>query len=104
MQEEEKGISPAVVVLLPLGLGIAAAVGIAALARAAEPPAPPPGRANLYGKVTDAVTLRHIRDVLVTLDGMQTYTDSAGNYIFGDLAPGSYTLTFEKDGYETAVF
>ena len=35
---EEKGISPAVVIVGGLGLGIAAAVGVAAMAMAAVPP------------------------------------------------------------------
>ncbi|GAI59650.1 unnamed protein product, partial [marine sediment metagenome] len=49
---EEKRISPALVII-PIGLGLAAVVGLAAMAWAA-PPTPPPGLANLYGKVTDA--------------------------------------------------
>jgi len=98
--EEEKRISPAVVIAGGLGLGLVAVVGIAALAMAA-PPAPPPGRANLYGKVTDAVTGDPISGVLVVLNGMQVFTDAQGNYALTDLEPGSYTITFGKEGYET---
>ncbi|GAJ11303.1 unnamed protein product, partial [marine sediment metagenome] len=38
------------------------------------PPTPPPGKANLYGRVTDAETGLALVGVLVTLDGMQTST------------------------------
>lgn len=100
---EEKRVSPAAVIAIGLGLGLVAAVGVAAVAMAA-PPTPPPGRANLYGKVTDSVTGEPIVNVLVTLNGMQVLTDAAGNYAFADLEPGAYTLTFQKEGYQTAVF
>lgn len=102
MPEQERKISPAVAII-PIGLGLAAVVGIAAMAWAA-PPTPPPGRANLYGKVTDAVTGSPISGVLVSLNGYSTYTDNAGNYIFPDLEPGSYVAQFSKYGYLTEVF
>lgn len=103
MAKEERGISPAVV-LIPVGLGLAAALGMAALAWAAPPEEPEPGLANLYGKVADAETGNPIPDVLVTLNGMQTYTDSGGNYTFTNLDPGEYVLQFSKEGYESAVY
>lgn len=65
-------------------------------------PIPPPV-ANLYGVVTDAQTGYAIEGVKVTLDGLVTYTDSLGRYAFEGLSPGSFTITFEKDGYETLV-
>ena len=99
---EERRISPAVAII-PVGLGLAALVGIAALAWAA-PPTPPPGLANLYGKVTDAVTGYPVPGVLVSLNGLTVYTDAGGNYIFEDVDPGEYVLQFSKDGYETAVY
>lgn len=102
--KEERRISPAVAII-PIGLGLAAVAGIAALAFAAPgPPEPPPSLANLYGKVTDAVTGDPIPSVLVTLNGLEAYTDAAGNYIFEDLDPGEYLLQFSKDGYETAIY
>lgn len=101
---EERRISPAVIIPIGLGLGLAAAIGIAALAWAAPPPPPPPGRANLYGKVTDAVTGAPISGVLVSLNGLEVYTDAGGNYIFEDLEPGEYVLEFSKAGYETLVY
>ncbi len=102
VKKEERRISPAIVII-PIGLGLAAVVGLAAMAWAAPPP-PPPGLANLYGKVTDAITGEPIVDVLVTLNGLQVYTDAAGNYIFEDLDPGEYLLQFSKSGYESATY
>ena len=99
---EEKRIPPAVIVV-GLGLGAAVALTYYAVARAAVP-TPPPGLANLYGKVTDAVTGQPIFSVLVTLNGMQVYTNSRGDYIFPDLDPGEYMLQFSKEGYQTEVF
>jgi len=66
------------------------------------PPIPPPV-ANLFGVVGDADTGYALADVKVTIDGLVTYTDSLGRYLFEGLTPGSYTVTFEKDGYETVV-
>ncbi|GAI63715.1 unnamed protein product, partial [marine sediment metagenome] len=91
------------IAIIPIGLGLAAVAGIAALAWAA-PPTPPPGLANLYGKVTDTVTGIPISGVLVSLNGLQVYTDAGGNYIFEDLEPGGYVLQFSKEGYETVVY
>lgn len=102
MPEEERRISPAVAII-PVGLGLAALIGIAALAWAA-PPTPPPGKANLYGKVTDSVTGNPILDVLITLNSLEVYTNSAGNYAFADLDPGEYILRFEKEGYQTLIY
>ena len=102
VKKEERRISPALVII-PIGLGLAAVVGVAALAWAA-PPTPPPGLANLYGKVTDAVTGHPVPGVLVTLNGLTVYTDAGGNYIFEDLEPGEYVLQFSKAGYETAIY
>ena len=99
---EERRISPAVI-----AAGAGAAIGIGALlyflTRAKAPPPPPPGAATLYGIVTDDETGEPIPDVLVTLDGGSTYTDSAGTYTFADIASGEYVLKFSKEGYETAT-
>ena len=64
-------------------------------------PIPPPV-ANLYGVVTDAETGYALQGVKVTIDGLITYTDSLGQYAF-ELTPGSYSIEFSKDGYETLV-
>ncbi|MBA7478566.1 hypothetical protein ES707_13993 [subsurface metagenome] len=96
--EEERGISPALL-LIPVGLGLAVVLGMAALARAAPPEEPEPGLANLYGRVTDADTGASIPGALVTADSLQTYTDAAGDYSFADLDTGSYRIRAEKEGY-----
>jgi len=101
---EERRISPAVI-----AAGAGAAIGIGALLYfltrvEAAPPTPPPGLANLYGKVTDAVTGRPIPQVQVTLNGLEAYTNAGGNYAFADLEPGEYILQFSKEGYEPLVY
>ena len=101
---EEKRISPAIIIgAATAGIGSALLLGLYALAQAA-PPTPPPGLANLYGKVTDAVTGRPIPQVRVMLNGLETYTNAGGNYAFADLEPGEYVLQFSKEGYEPLVY
>ena len=68
----------------------------------AFPPVIPP-TAELYGTVTDADTGYALSGVKVSLDGLVDYTDSYGRYDFEGLTPGSYTIKFEKDGYETVI-
>ncbi len=65
-------------------------------------PIPPPV-ANLYGVVIDAETSYPIEGVKVTIDGLVSYTNASGAYAFEGLAPGSYNITFEKEGYETVT-
>lgn len=87
-----------------VGLGVAGIIGgLVLLTRpaGAEPPPPPaPGLANLYGKVTDATTEQEITGVSVTLNGLQTLTDTNGNYYFLDVEPGEYNIQLSKEGYE----
>ena len=98
---EEREISPLWIIPVGVILGIGAALGAAVLARTA--PAPPPGRATLYGEVTDSVTGEAISGALITLDGSQAYSDADGNYIFEDFDPGEYTLQFSKENKEVAM-
>ena len=101
---EERRISP----LLVAGIGAGAAIGTGLalyfITRAEAAPPPPPGLANLYGKVTDAKTGQPIPGVLVSLNGLEDYTNSQGNYVFADLEPGEYVLQFFKEGYEPLVY
>ncbi|MBA7478568.1 hypothetical protein ES707_13995 [subsurface metagenome] len=60
-----------------------------------------PVLANLYGTVTDADTGQGIAGVRVTTTGAITESDSNGDYTILDLTPGSYTVQFAKDGFET---
>lgn len=59
--------------------------------------------AHLSGQVTDSETGQPIQDVKVSLDGQIKYTDTEGVYTFFDLAPGNYTIKFEKTNYDTLV-
>ena len=63
----------------------------------------PPEEAVLFGKVVDSETGLPVSGVLVTVDGANTYTNSSGDYAIGGLTPGSYTVTFEKEGYYVEV-
>ena len=63
--------------------------------------APPPA-GLLYGIVTDAQTGELLPMVLVSIAApyeQSIFTDIGGYYVFPDLAPGSYTLYFNKDEY-----
>ena len=59
--------------------------------------------ASLSGVVSDAETGYPISGVKVTLDGLVVYTSSAGEFLLEGLEPGTYIITFEKEGYETAT-
>lgn len=65
-------------------------------------PIPPPV-ANLYGVVTDADTGYALPGVKVTINGLTDYTNIKGEYGFTNLVPGSYSVSFSKEGYETAI-
>jgi hypothetical protein len=81
--------------------GIAAAGAIAyALTRKGTPP---PGTASLQGQVTDMENVPLI-GVTVTLDSLQTSTDINGYYLLSGIAPGNYTVQFEKEGYQTETY
>ena len=57
--------------------------------------------ANLYGTVIDSVSGYPIEGVKVTIQGIISLTDFSGQYGFTGLEIGSYTITFEKVGYNT---
>jgi len=59
--------------------------------------------ANLLGVVTDAKIGNPLSGVKITINGLITHTDTDGVYAFVDLVPGSYVVTFEKEGYGTEV-
>jgi len=65
------------------------------------PEPPPPGYAQLYGRVTDASTGEPISMAMVFLDGETSPTTIEGDYLFVNLEPGEYNITFSKDNYET---
>jgi len=99
---EERRISPLLVAGIGAGAAIATGVALYFITRAKVAP-PPLGDAFLYGVVTDAETGYPIEGVRVSLNGLVVYTDSSGYYAFRGVEPGSYTVTFLKDGYESLV-
>ncbi|MBA7560642.1 hypothetical protein ES708_02271 [subsurface metagenome] len=80
--------------VLGVGIGIGTAIYLATRAEAV------PGKATLYGLISDATTGNPLPGVRVTLVSLETYTDSDGYYAFINLDTGPYTLTCEKEGYE----
>ncbi|MDD5510777.1 MAG: carboxypeptidase regulatory-like domain-containing protein [Dehalococcoidales bacterium] len=85
-----------------IGIGaILTAIGIAVVASRRVEAAPPPGEtADLYGQVTDEQH-QPLSSVVITLNGYQSSTDSNGLFIFSNIPPGTYPITFTKPGYET---
>lgn len=92
---------------IALGAGAGAAVLIYLATRGKEappvepPPEPPPGLTNLYGVVHYEGT--PIEGAKITLDGQIAYTDGQGEYFFGELTPGGYSIITEKEGFETVT-
>lgn len=85
--------------------GAALALGATILVLTRVRAAPPEGKANLYGKVTNSLTGNPIPGVKVTLEeGTPIYTDSSGNYailnITADSFPFGAWIYFRKAGYE----
>ena len=72
----------------------------------ATPTLPPPqgGAGVIFGFINDADD-NALQGVTVTLDGADSSesvtTDEEGYFEFGNLSAGDYTLTCEKEGYET---
>lgn len=86
-----------------IGIGLGVAAGIAAvvgLTRRGEA-GPEPGTSILSGTVSDAVTGEKIPGVIVTLEeGASVATGTEGQFLFPDLEPGVYDVTFTAGGYE----
>jgi len=100
----ERKIKPGVAAGIGMGaIGLGLIIASMVKKKPGPPPPPPPGLANLYGRVTDAETGYALEGAKVTIDGLITYTDGLGQYAFGELTPGSYSVEFSKDGYETVV-
>lgn len=102
MAEEKKRVPTGVIVGLGAASAAAIGIGLWLLTRRPEEPEPPePGRANLYGVVIDTQTKKGIPGAMVTLASIVIYTDSSGAYIHEDIMPGSYTVSFDAEGYES---
>lgn len=59
---------------------------------------------DILGTVIDKDTSQPLQDVLVSIPGERSQrTESDGSFRFQDIPANDYTLTFEKDGYETGT-
>ncbi|GAI78510.1 unnamed protein product [marine sediment metagenome] len=88
---EARKISPIVVIAGGLGLALAGALVVYAIARAAPgPPEPPPGLANLYGIITDAETGEPIAGVQGTV--YQDHDTETETYDFTTNFSGYYQI------------
>lgn len=58
--------------------------------------------ASLKGTVKDKETVQPVEDVVISIEHSNTHfhSDPSGEYSFSTLAAGSYTLDFDKLGYE----
>jgi hypothetical protein len=59
--------------------------------------------ATIKGVVTDASTRLPIPGVTVVLAGNSVNTDAGGNYVFDNITPGTYTISFTKTGYQPVI-
>ena len=64
----------------------------------------PPVVAHMSWSVSDASTGYPIEGVKATFGGVVKYTDAEGLCAFLDIVRGTYTLSFEKEGYEPAGY
>lgn len=83
-----------------VGLVIATVAVVAIAAKSGA--APPTELADVFGLVSDADRYP-LEGVTVMLGSLQTTTDQDGMYYFSDVNPGSYSMRFEKAGYEVVV-
>lgn len=81
--------------ILSLGAGLLA-IGLAS--RQTNPP-PPPGRANAFGTVTDALTGQAVPAAVITLGSIQVQANASGAYFIADIEPGSYNIAVSKANY-----
>jgi hypothetical protein len=54
---------------------------------------------QVAGVVYDSVTGLPLEGVTVIIGEAEATTDASGTYLFKDVAPGEYSVTFTKDGY-----
>ncbi|GAJ11102.1 unnamed protein product, partial [marine sediment metagenome] len=60
-----------------------------------------PELGNIYGVVTFRETGAPLEGVKASVDGITTYSNYNGAYRIENLTPRTYTMTLEKEGYET---
>ncbi len=62
---------------------------------------PSTGTGVIYGQVVDKITGAFLDGVIIKLNGQIVTTSVDGSYSIEGLQPGTYTLTFEKEYYDT---
>lgn len=92
---------------LAAGAGVAGGIGLLLylLKRGEGAPPPPPGMANLYGKVTDAQTGKGIEGIEVSFAEYFAVTEPNGYYLIEGITPGGYEISFYDPlgRYESAI-
>jgi len=93
---------------IAIGAGIGAAIGAVIYAVTKkkplgppEPPPPEPGKATIYGIVSDAATGLPIPNVAVIIASSVVSTDATGYYLHENIVPSNYDIKFEVEGYES---
>jgi len=61
-----------------------------------------PAEVNLFGTIRDEKG-DPLPGVSVSMNGLETSTDSSGRYNFRDIEAGKYQITFTKEGYWNEV-
>ena len=81
---------------------IALIAGLTVLASCSNPTEPRGFRGQISGIVYDTVTAQPIPDVVVRIAGStkEVKTSENGDYLFQDIEPGTYTISFSKEGYQ----
>jgi hypothetical protein len=81
---------------------IALIAGLTVLASCSNPTEPRGFRGQISGIVFDTVTAQPIPDVVVRIAGLtkEVKTSENGDYLFQDIEPGTYTISFSKEGYQ----
>ena len=89
-----------------VGIGAAILAALAFLFFWVKKAGAQPGKATLWGIVSDATTGSPVAGINVALNSLSTTTDSAGKYELLNIEPGTYaslTFTDPQGRYETLV-
>jgi len=80
---------------LAVGAALGAFFGIRHLVTGQPgPPPPPPDKANLWGRVTNAITGQAIGGIQITVNGYDGLTEADGSYLIENIEPSVYDVTF----------
>jgi hypothetical protein len=89
-----------------VGAGIAGGLALLCLLlKKGAPPSPPPGMANLYGQVTNALTGQPIEGIEINFAEYSAITEQNGYYLIEGITPGGYEIRFDDPlgRYETLI-